>query len=83
MRLQSLEDFGLDAPTHNRQLARVIPDYVPNRLPYGHELALMNKKCDEFLAKRGYVKMTRADWLFPNKKAKAKNTSKKKLTKKK
>jgi hypothetical protein len=82
MRPQSLEDLGLDAPTHNGKIARVIPDHVPDRLPYGAELALMHKKCDEFLAKRGYVKMTKTEWLFPrNMKNRAKQ--KKKLTKSK
>jgi hypothetical protein len=53
MQPQSLEDLGLDAPTHNGKVARVIADYVPARLPFGEELAMMHKKCDEFLAKRG------------------------------
>lgn len=79
MHPQSLEDLGLDAPTHNGKVARVIADYVPARLPYGEELAMMHKKCDEFLAKRGYVKMTKAEWLFPrNMKNKKKVLTKKK-----
>ena len=82
MRPQSLEDLGLDAPTHNGKVARVIPDYVPTRLPFGEELAMMHRKCDEFLAKRGYVKMTKAEWLFP-KNMMDRNKQKKMLTKSK
>jgi hypothetical protein len=79
MHPQSLEDLGLDAPTHNGKVARVVADYVPDRLPFGEELAMMHKKCDEFLAKRGYVKMTKAEWLFPrNMKNKKKMLTKKK-----
>jgi hypothetical protein len=82
MRPQSLEDFGLDAPTHNGKLARLVPDHVPDRLPYGKEVEQMHAKCDEFLAKRGYIKITKAEWLFPrNMKNRAKQ--KKKLTKRK
>jgi hypothetical protein len=82
MRPQSLEDLGLDAPTHNGKVARVIPDHVPPRLPFGEELAMMHRKCDEFLAKRGYIKMTKAEWLFP-KNMRDRNKQKKMLTKSK
>jgi|Laugrefbdmm110sn_1035136.scaffolds.fasta_scaffold16951_2 hypothetical protein len=82
MHPQSLEDLGLDAPTHNGKVARVVAEYVPDRLPFGEELAMMHRKCDEFLAKRGYVKMTKAEWLFPRN-MKNRAEQKKMLTKKK
>lgn len=74
---KALDDFGLASPKHNGSIARLVPDYIPDRIPKGKELAMLNIKCDEFLRERGYIKMTREEWLYPNRNKNKKGVDKK------
>jgi hypothetical protein len=78
MYTQDLEDFGLDAPRHNRKILRLAPDGVPDKLPRGKELARLNARCDAFLRSRGIHQTTSKEWLYPHP---PKKGQKKKLTK--
>ncbi|NDE14682.1 hypothetical protein EBZ80_07105 [bacterium] len=80
MAADSLEDFGIDAPKHNRKILRLAPDGVPDRIPRGEELRRMNEKCDRFLRSRGIHQMTAKEWLYPNS-TRRRKTPKKMLTK--
>lgn len=62
----NLEDFGLDAPKHNKKILRLAPDGIPDKVPRGEELRRMNEKCDRFLRSRGIHQTTAKEWLYPN-----------------